>query len=271
MTNQTPTIPLPVRALHRVIAAGRFPHFDRDFLVRYGPGGSHALHLYGYACGMRWSGIERDIQPGDVTISPAHGESRYHLPKPGRHWCIHFMPRAVAGQTMEVPLHVRLGARSEAVAERMARIARLTAAGRATDASGALAVAAAETALQELLLWLALEAAAERRAPRRRADAAAERVAALIAERFAEPLSVPTLAREAGVSQNRLAARFRERFGVTVPSYLLARRIERARQLLATTSLPVRAVGAAVGMPDAQHFNKQFRRLVGHPPSAERA
>ena len=28
--------------------------------------------------------------PGAVTLSPAGVETRYDLPKPGRHWCVHF-------------------------------------------------------------------------------------------------------------------------------------------------------------------------------------
>jgi AraC-like DNA-binding protein len=253
--------------LHEIVAAGRFPHADRDF-ERWYKGATHCFHLYEYACDMRWDGEQEHVDPGDLSFSPAQHETRYHLPRPGRHWCIHFIPQPVGSLALELPLLIRLGHRSEFVAQRMAHIARLHARGRVTGDDGALARVAASAALQELLLWLALESRAA--GPRTRADAAAELAATLVASRLAEGLSVPDLAREVGVSQNHLAARFRSRFGVTIPRYLLTRRVERARQLLATTDLPVREIAAAVGMPDAQHFNKQFRRLVGHAPSAER-
>jgi AraC-like DNA-binding protein len=265
----TPTVRLPSQVFHEIQASGRFMHFDRDFTTRY-RGATHALHLYEYDCVMRWSGIERRIVPGDLSFSPAEEESRYHLARPGRHWCIHFTPQGPGDTPLELPVFVRLGRRAEFVAERFAHVSRLYARGRGEGGGSRLATVAAMAALQELLLWLALEGGADRTHPRGRVDAAAERAAEVLSARFAEALAMPTLARQLGVSQHHLARRFRARYGVTMPRFLLARRVERARQLLATTDLPVRDIAAAVGMPDPQHFNKQYRRLVGHAPSAER-
>jgi len=262
------TIPLPLAAQPRVFNAGIFPHRDRDFAVRY-CGLTSCLHVYLYPCAMRIGGEDVTIVEHDLTFSPAGVETRYHLPAPGRHWCIHWHPVPAVGEVVELPLHLRLGARGAFVGERVAHIARLHARAGGQDAGAAVAAAAASSALQELLLRIALEVAMPS-APRERADAAVERVAALMIERLGESMSVPRLAREVGVSQNHLARRFRQRFGMTIPRFLLSRRIERARQLLVATDQPVGAIAAAVGLADAQHFNKQFRRFVGHSPSAER-
>ena len=73
-----------------------------------------------------------------------------------------------------------------------------------------------------------------------------------------------------GLSQNYLARRFKARFGVTLQGYLRNCRMEYAGLLLATTDMPIGQVGACVGLPDPQHFNKQFRAVFGESPSAAR-
>ena len=73
------------------------------------------------------------------------------------------------------------------------------------------------------------------------------------------------------MSQNYLARHFRQRFGQTLPRFFLMCRMNEARRLLETTDLSVKAAAARVGMPDAQHFNKQYRRFIGMSPTATRA
>lgn len=46
----------------------------------------------------------------------------------------------------------------------------------------------------------------------------------------------------------------------------MERRIQRARALLTGTDLPIQAVGAAVGMPQAHYFSRLFRALAGMSP-----
>jgi AraC-like DNA-binding protein len=264
-----PLLALACDVLPRIFAAGLSPHRDRDFSVHY-DSPTHALHLYLYPCQMRWGSLDRAIAIGDVTLTPAHVPARYHLEHPGFHWCVHFWPIAATAAMFSLPWHLRLGRRSEAALQRMSHLSQLFTRARAPGQHGLLAMAAAQATLQELLLSLALDGTGEPGVHAQRAQVAVERVASLIHDRFSEALTVPQLAREVGMSQNHLASRFRERFGVTIPGFLVRRRVERARQLLGTTNLPVQAVGAAVGWQDAQHFNKQFRRLTGHSPSAER-
>jgi transcriptional regulator GlxA family with amidase domain len=126
--------------------------------------------------------------------------------------------------------------------------------------------ARAAVLFQDLLLGLA-----ERRAPARRSDAALDRLLALLDEQFAESWTVPQLAETVGMTQDHLARCFRQRHGLTIPRYLLQRRITHARHLLANTDLPVNRIAARVGLPDAQHFNKQFRRLTGVSPTSIRS
>jgi transcriptional regulator GlxA family with amidase domain len=168
-----------------------------------------------------------------------------------------------------LPVYLALGPRRDFVAQRLRHIADLTA--QAAGPRGALAQAAASAALQELLLLLAA-IAAEPQPPNRptRAAAALEQLLGVLHEDLARKLDVPDLAQGVGLSQNYLARQFRRRFGATIQRYVLARRIEAARHLLAVTNLPVGRIAARVGLPDAQHFNKQFRRLTGLSPTAAR-
>ena len=268
----------PVRVLPQVQTAGQFPLDDQQFAVRY-VGPTHALHIHDYAGLWRVGEREYGLCPGDLTISPAGVESAYHLPRAGRHWCIHFMQVArgrggrggsEAEGEFSLPLHVRLGSQLALAIDRVKHISWLFGQ-REGSAPAVLAQAGASAALQELLLWLSWRAAAPSSfASQSRAELALDRVVAIVQGRFQQPLRMDELAAEVEVSQNYLARCFRQRFGMTIPHYLLLRRIDHAQYLLRHTNMAVAAVARRVGLPDPQHFNKQFRQHVGQSPSTYR-
>lgn len=98
-----------------------------------------------------------------------------------------------------------------------------------------------------------------------------ERARAYLREHLDTRLSVPALARLAGLSPSHFAARFRAATGVSVTAYVKALRSARARELLATTDATVAEIGRAVGYPDALYFSRQFRAITGVSPTAFRA
>jgi transcriptional regulator GlxA family with amidase domain len=73
------------------------------------------------------------------------------------------------------------------------------------------------------------------------------------------------------VSHNHLTRLFRAETGSTVVGYVQARRMARARHLLTSSTLPIPAVAASVGIPDLQAFNKTCRRERGASPRAIRS
>jgi AraC-like DNA-binding protein len=93
----------------------------------------------------------------------------------------------------------------------------------------------------------------------------------IIDERFAEPLTVDQLARAAGLSRYHFIRSFRRAFGCTPGRYLRERRLTRARQLLASSDLPVTDVCFAVGFESLGSFCTLFRRSEGETPAAYRA
>lgn len=248
-------------------AAGRFPHVDRRYEVVY-RAPTHALHLYDYACAMRLGRRRLAVEAGDVTLTPAGIAASYDLPRPGTHLCIHFVPADVrrGGASVSLPLHLRTGGRREGIARAMLAVAELHQRG----ARHALSAAAASAALQALLLRLAADATEPPPAAVSPSDAPLRLAVELLTADLRRPLDVPALSRRVGLSQNYLARRFKQRFGVTIPRYLLQARVEQAHLLLTTTSLPIKDIAARVGLPDPQHFNKQFRRITGASPSAIR-
>jgi len=88
---------------------------------------------------------------------------------------------------------------------------------------------------------------------------------------YARPLDVPALARTALMSPAHFSRRFREAYSETPYSYLMTRRIERAKALLRRGDLSVTEVCFAVGCSSLGSFSARFTELVGEPPSTYRA
>jgi AraC-like DNA-binding protein len=93
----------------------------------------------------------------------------------------------------------------------------------------------------------------------------------LIDRDYARPLDVPAMARAALMSPAHFSRRFRTAYGETPYSYLMTRRIERAKALLRRGQLSVTDVCLAVGCTSLGSFSARFTELVGESPSAYRA
>ena len=93
----------------------------------------------------------------------------------------------------------------------------------------------------------------------------------LIDREYARPLDVPALARAAYMSPAHFSRQFRAAYGETPYSYLMTRRIERAKALLRAGDMSVTEVCMAVGCTSLGSFSARFTELVGETPSAYRA
>lgn len=93
----------------------------------------------------------------------------------------------------------------------------------------------------------------------------------LMDREYARPLDVPALARAALMSPAHFSRQFRAAYGETPYSYLMTRRIERAKALLRCGDLTVTEVCLAVGCTSLGSFSARFSELVGESPSAYRA
>ena len=88
---------------------------------------------------------------------------------------------------------------------------------------------------------------------------------------YARPLDVPALARIALMGQSHFSRQFRAAYGESPYSYLMTRRIERAKALLRRGDLSVTDVCFAVGCASLGSFSARFTEIVGEPPSDYRA
>lgn len=84
--------------------------------------------------------------------------------------------------------------------------------------------------------------------------------------RTADPWTLATLAREAGMSRSSFAESFVRTMGVTPLKYLLQWRLAVARDLLANGQKTVEQTALAVGYESASGFSTAFSRETGQPP-----
>jgi len=250
--------------------AGQFPLDEREHRNVY-LAATHALHLHEYEGELRIGDVTYPLRPGIATISPAGIESTYAMPRAGYHWCAHFNVPRLSVSTIQLRCWIDLGPRRLFAIARFKQIVALFAQSGETSTLGKLTAASAAAQLQDMLLWLTAISHAGAPLPALQSEVAVNRAADILNRRFTDELSVPDLADEVALTQNYLARRFKLRFGMTIPRYLLTRRMQHAQLLLSTTNIPIRQIAERVGMPDIQHFNKQFRRLVGTSPSGFRS
>ncbi|CAN5457424.1 helix-turn-helix transcriptional regulator [soil metagenome] len=92
----------------------------------------------------------------------------------------------------------------------------------------------------------------------------------LIDRDFAQPLDVPAMARAALCSPAHFSRKFRAAYGETPYSYLMTRRIERAKALL-RQGMSVTETCVAVGCTSLGSFSSRFTEIVGQTPSQYRA
>ena len=92
----------------------------------------------------------------------------------------------------------------------------------------------------------------------------------LMDREYSRPLDVAALAREALMSTAHFSRQFRAAYGETPYSYLMTRRIERAKALLRLDDLSVTEVCLEVGCASLGSFSASFTKIVGETPTAYR-
>ena len=91
----------------------------------------------------------------------------------------------------------------------------------------------------------------------------------LMDREYMRPLDVPAMARAALMSPAHFSRKFRATYGETPYSYLMTRRIERAKALL-RQGMAVTDACVAVGCTSLGSFSSRFAEIVGETPSQYR-
>ncbi len=98
-----------------------------------------------------------------------------------------------------------------------------------------------------------------------------DRIRHFIDRHYMREWTVDRLAKALNLSVRTMRQVFRQRYRQSVADFLEEVRITRARELLATTDLPIQKVSAQVGFRDAHYFGRVFRQHVGSCPRDYRA
>jgi len=97
-----------------------------------------------------------------------------------------------------------------------------------------------------------------------------KRVLSCIEVRLAEPVQVCELAREVHMSPFHFTRMFKLATGHSPHKYLTLQRMDRAKELLATSDMPIAAIAAAIGYQTQAHFTGVFARYAGATPKVYR-
>jgi AraC-like DNA-binding protein len=117
---------------------------------------------------------------------------------------------------------------------------------------------------------LALDPSAARARPSRLENRALERARDYLDAHTAETVDSSRLEAMTGLDRFTLARQFRAAFGTSPYNYLVMRRLDRARRMLAEDT-PLADLAFACGFADQSHFTRQFRRAYGVTPGRWRA
>ncbi len=91
-----------------------------------------------------------------------------------------------------------------------------------------------------------------------------------MAERYAQPLTLPMVAEQVGLSPNYFSTLFQQVVGVSFREQLCRIRVEESKRLLTSTDYPLAAIALAMGFTDQSYFCKVFKRITGITPSQYR-
>jgi transcriptional regulator GlxA family with amidase domain len=89
-------------------------------------------------------------------------------------------------------------------------------------------------------------------------------------ERLADPLTLEDLARQAMMSTRTFTRRFRDEVGVSPHQWLVRARVDRARQLLESTTIGISQIATECGFADAVTLRKHLLAETGLNPTAYR-
>lgn len=87
---------------------------------------------------------------------------------------------------------------------------------------------------------------------------------------FAKDLSLETVARQFLVSKEHLSRSFKSHTGQNFSHYLLAKRMEKAKELMLSTDFSIKEIAESVGYFDMSYFHRVFKKYHGTTPKAMR-
>lgn len=83
---------------------------------------------------------------------------------------------------------------------------------------------------------------------------------------FKEPLTLEQLSEEAHINKYYLSHAFKREYGVSPINYMISRRIDESKYLLAETDLSMSQIAQLLGFSSLSYFSQVFRKIHGSSP-----
>lgn len=91
-----------------------------------------------------------------------------------------------------------------------------------------------------------------------------------IKKNYTENITLTDLADKYGISVSRLSELLKQHFQLSFSEYIVSKRVQKAKELLADEKLSIDAIAEAVGYNDYFYFTKVFKKNTGISPSKYR-
>ncbi|WP_096200774.1 helix-turn-helix domain-containing protein [Bacillus sp. FJAT-45350] len=91
-----------------------------------------------------------------------------------------------------------------------------------------------------------------------------------ISDHLSEKLSLNTLAKQVYLSESHLSLLFRQNVNISPMEYVRQVRMQKARELLLTTNLPLKEITEIIGFDGQSQLSRAFRQATGLSPSIYR-
>lgn len=88
-----------------------------------------------------------------------------------------------------------------------------------------------------------------------------------IESRFDESITLPDIAKAAGMNHTTLTALMKEELGLTAIEHLMKYRVTVAKKQLEFTSVPIKDIANMTGFKTVQHFSRVFKNHIGVTPA----
>ena len=265
-TSKHPRWSLPLRLEPEILRVG-FTTVGKQAVERYLPMPFWQLTFFDGAASVelkKGNSLWRlEIRPQEIFVIPSDSERIYLMERPAEHYYLEF--RYASGSTpsdpVELPAIIPCGPSADIMRRDLLACLHL----QETDRFES-------NLLAWLLLWRLVRLARTAEAGHQDREHVVQEVQKWILENTADASLTPdALAVTVGYSRRRLDQIFVEQVGKPVSACIRDRRAQLAEDLLHRSSLPIKEIGARVGIPDPHGFNKFIRRNLGMSPTAIRA
>lgn len=257
-------VPVPLGGPPHIVQAGLslHGHLRRERFLMHNVWG---LHVYFYSGKLRCQGEEFSIATGSASITPPNTDLEWEFPDHAPHYYVHFIPsaniRIEEGKPNE-PLIWNFPVMNGPFEYFDSLVCDMEMIGATYQAEPLKASVCLWS-----LLWKISEGDVHQTKEPEKLPSSVQIALSYINQHYSTPIVIKELAKHSGVSHNYLILLFREHFDCTIEAYIRRRRCQQAHFLLRHSSLSIKSIAQAVGIPDINHFNKTIHRELGAAPS----